>query len=79
MLHSNKQSDIIGNCIETIVKEVFPVVAREAKGTLVDIANDAKDAWKEFLEKIKEQKTPSYVNATEVELLNTNKLFDLYG
>lgn len=77
MLQSNKQSDILGNSIETIVKEVFPVIAEEAKKTIGDIANDAKEAWKEFLNKIKEQKSPSYINATEVELLNTNILLDL--
>ena len=63
--------------IEKCVKDLIPVIVQEGSETLVDIKQDAKEAWSDFLRKVKEKKYPDYIVAEEVELLNSRALLEI--
>ena len=62
---------------KSVSEVLLPVIIEEGTKTIEGIKQDAKEAWDEFLAKIKENETPANIVALEVELLDSKKLLEI--
>ncbi len=73
----NFNSILIQEALQKGIEELSKAISEAGKETVQDISKDAKQAWEDFLKKIREQKTPDYIVAEDVEFLNTKTLLEI--
>lgn len=73
----NFNSILIQETLQKGIEELSKAISEAGKGTLNDISKDAKQAWEDFLKKIREKKTPDYIVAEDVEFLNSKTLLEI--
>lgn len=73
----NFNSILIQETLQKGIEELSKAISEAGKETLNDISKDAKQAWEDFLKKIREKKTPDYIVAEDVEFLNSKTLLEI--
>ena len=73
----NFSSILIQEALQKGIEELSKAISEAGKETVKDISKDTKQAWEDFLQKIREKKSLDYIVAEDVEFLNSKTLLEI--